>query len=109
MTDIRILKETTAIQFILERFLENYNNAETESDKYMTIYQLLDYIDNSDISIDKLQQYMKLQPDKFKPFLSIILKIEISKTSNETINMRKSNYRKHTSPTKAEVYIFEED
>lgn len=100
MTDIQTIKETLSMQYVLEDLLETYNNAETESERLLVLYNVIDYIDNCEQSLDKIKQYLKLQPEKFEPFLNLVLKI--SKTS---LHKSASSLKK---PVKVEVYTFME-
>lgn len=104
MTNIEKIKDTLAIQYALELFLELYNEADAESERLYILYQCIDYISTCGYSIDKIKQYINLQYEKFEPFADLILSIDSNKAT--TTNSKKSLQFKN--PVKVEVYTFSE-
>lgn len=65
-------REILNIQYVLECLIEYYDVAKKESDKYYIKGQLLDFINETEINVEKIRKYMLLQPEKFEPFLNTI-------------------------------------
>lgn len=102
MTDIRTIKDTLEMQYSFEKFLELYNEAPEESEKLCILYQVIDYVENSSHSLDRIKQYLSLQPEKFEPFLTLVSKIDRIQPSSASKDFSSKK------PVKVEVYTFME-
>lgn len=83
--------EIMTMQYILEKFVELYDDCKKESDKYYLKKEFLQYIHEEDsINIVDILSYMRLQEDKFKPFINCLQNVELSshKKSSKSINSR---------------------
>lgn len=78
MTDI------VHMQYILECLIEFYNKADRESEKYRAKLLLLDFINDTDIDISFIVEYMSLDREKFKPLLSMLDQIKYSPFVNKS-------------------------
>lgn len=65
-------KDLLNIQYVLESLIEYYELAQKESDKYYIKGQLLEFIDDFDVSLDFIKEYLELQPEKFEPFIKTL-------------------------------------
>lgn len=77
METIKQIKSKIFMQYAIEHLIECYDKAQTESDRYYVKLELLDFIENYDVNLPKLLDYMDLQPDKFEPFIKTIESIKL--------------------------------
>lgn len=75
----KTLQETSDIlnmQYVLEHLIETYDNAKKESERYRVKLILLDFIMDTELGLDVVLSYLKLDPDKFSPFIAILNDVE---------------------------------
>ena len=102
MKKVKTLEEIRSIalmQFALESLIEDYEEAEYESDKYFTQLKFLDYVETSVVDLSVLLNYMDLQPEKFAPFIKMIENAKM-----EPLSKRK---RAQKNQQRVKVYMYQ--
>lgn len=76
MKTLKDLKKTLGMQYTFEKYIEIYNNSKNESDRYFIKHELVEYILDCNFSIVKVLDYLRLQPEKFEPFIKLFENVE---------------------------------
>lgn len=76
MKNILELKSIIELQYILECLIEDYNYCETESDKYFVKLQVIKVVLTREFNSDQILEYMRLNEEKFKPFIFMLESIK---------------------------------
>lgn len=95
-------RELLNVQYVLESLIEYYELAQKESDRYYIKGQLLEFINDFEVSLDFVKSYMQLQPEKFDPFIKTLANTTYSKPvkrkepcfNPENVEIRTFIYRK---------------
>lgn len=94
------IERVLQIQYILEALIESYDKAIKESDKYYVKLELINAIMENGFDIEMMVRYMKLQPEKFEPFIRTLENVVYSDDkSNQTL----SKFKKQSKPNVAIV------
>ena len=101
MKTIQNLKNIVSMQYIMEALIESYNEAQAESDKYYIKLNFLECLEASEVDLEDLYNYMKLQEDKFMPFICLLKQIQL--TSNSSSKVSTSSIK---NPIKVKMYAF---
>lgn len=100
MQSMKSLKNKLLMQYTLERLLEFYQECNTDADRYYIKMKLLEYVESGEASLSTMINYMRLQEDKFEPFIQLLIQLDASTICKDSIS---SIFDK---PYKVEVYAF---
>lgn len=70
---------TIEIQYIVEALIEQYYAADTESKKYFMQLKFVDFVIDNIKNPLALLGYLQLQEDKFRPFISCLRNVKLTK------------------------------
>ena len=70
---------TIEIQYIVESLIEQYYAANTESKKYFVQLRFVDFVIDNIKNPLALLGYLQLQEDKFKPFISCLRNVKLTR------------------------------
>lgn len=92
MKTLNYIKKQIEMQYALESYIELYNTSEYCSDKYLIKLKLIDFIETQNYSISEVLDYMKLDEQKFEPFILMLFNTKQSKRTRNTLNNSRDNY-----------------
>ena len=98
METMQTLKVKVFMQYVLEFLIEQYENAQKESDRYYVQLEFLDFIETCRDDFNVFLDYMELQPEKFEPFIRLLKRV---KSSMQT----KKSMASITVPAKSKVFV----
>lgn len=84
MKTINQKRRIVVMQYALESLIEQYNDAEVDSEKYIIELKLLDFVEEYEYTPTYLINYMRLNEDKFMPFIKLLLDVKDSNNNNKT-------------------------
>lgn len=84
MKSIEKQRELLELQYVLEGLIEQYNEADCESSRYLVKLRFIDYIIDSIEEPKKVLNYMELQEEKFRPFISCLKDVKLSRRKAES-------------------------
>jgi hypothetical protein len=91
METINTVKQKLNMQYICETLIEDYNDSETESEKYETKIRLVEAIEQGYLNLEKVKAYMRLQEEKFEPFISLLRYVQQPPSKPQTIQAATTN------------------
>lgn len=97
METLSNLKTIVFTQYAIEHFLECYDKAQMESDRYLVKLEFLDFIETMSSRFSEIVSYLELQPEKFEVFLSLVRQIKIDSLPVDAICKREK-------PIKINIY-----
>ena len=85
METMQTLKVKVFMQYVLEFLIEQYENAQKESDRYYVQLEFLDFIETCRDDFNVFLDYMELQPEKFEPFIRLLKRVKPSMQSKKSM------------------------
>lgn len=98
MKTIDEAKRILTLQYVLENLIETYQKTTFESDRYYIKLEVLAFIEEYAFNVSAVVEYMKLQEDKFEPFINLL--------STVTNNSEQKTFLKPKVPSKVKVEVF---
>lgn len=86
METIEQTESIVRMQYVMECLIEYYDRATMESDRYYVKLELLKAIQELNLDIKEVINYLSLQYDKFEPFIKLLANTSQTKKPSNASN-----------------------
>lgn len=100
-------KKLLSFQYMIESLIEDYYLLQTESQKYKLKFYFLQFIESEQLPIKEVVDYMSLQEDKFKPFITLLSNVKQTKRRKKRVTSECSKEVKDILDSQKSIVMLE--